>query len=49
MSWLIRAQGGGSALAPRFFDAARAALSSAEYAEAGRRAALPLEPQEPGS
>ena len=44
--WLIRARDGGSALAPRFFDAARATLSADDIAEAERRASLPPETAE---
>jgi hypothetical protein len=42
LAWLIRARGGGSALAERFLKAARGALSTDEIAEAERRAAAPL-------
>lgn len=44
VAWLLRARNGGSALATRFFDAARAGMSPVDFAEAERRAALPLEP-----
>jgi len=43
MTWLLRARAGGSALATQFFGAARAALGAEQFAEAERRAALPLE------
>ena len=43
MTWLLRARAGGSALATQFFGAARAALGADQFAEAERRAALPLE------
>jgi hypothetical protein len=40
--WLLRARAGGSALSRQFFDAVRAALSSAQVADAEQRAAAPL-------
>ena len=40
--WLLRAREGGSALAERFLEAARGALSPAEIAAAERAAAEPL-------
>jgi len=42
LTWLLRAQRGGSALAAPFLQPARALLSPAEMAEAERRAAAPL-------
>jgi TPR repeat protein len=42
LAWLLRAQAGGSALASRYMEASRAALSADEIAEAERHAAAPL-------
>ena len=39
--WLLRAQAGGSSLAKRYMEAAHAALSAEEIAEAERRATVP--------
>ena len=42
LTWLLRARRGGSAVATRFLNSARAALSDSEIAAAERRAATPL-------
>ncbi len=42
LAWLLRAQAGGSSLAKRYMEAARAALSTEQIAEAERRGAKPL-------
>jgi TPR repeat protein len=42
LTWLLRAQRGGSPVATRFLSSARAALSDSDIAEAERRAATPL-------
>jgi hypothetical protein len=42
MAWLLRANAGGSALAVRFLNNARSALSADQISEAEHRAAAPM-------